>query len=244
MKKIVLLLALCFSFLQTGLSCDCIGNLKTFCEEVSSITENQIVVRVQIASREGLGGKASILSLYKGVENEKIIQIWGGSGADCTEMLGSVGQTFIMILSRIEQVNQFNTKFKIGDYKAGFICSNNMLSVDKGKIIGMITNPSKSDAITDSDPTNLFFCPKFSSDVQELEKINIFPNPTSKNLTVSGLKSVVTLDIYDVLGRHLFEKLITVSDNTVVFNDLASGIYIIHFRKNNAVKGLKFVKIE
>jgi Secretion system C-terminal sorting domain len=243
MKKIAILLTLYFSFLQTGFSCDCIGSSKTFCDEASSITENQIVVRVQIASREGLGGKARILNLYKGIENEKIIQIWGGSGADCTEMLGSVGQVFIMILRRIEQINQFNPEFEVGDYKAGFICSNNRLSVDKGKIIGMITNPSKSDTITDSDPTNLFFCPKFSSDVQELEKINIFPNPTSKNLTVSGLKSVVTLDIYDVLGRHLFEKLITVSDNTVVFNDLTSGVYIIRFRKNNAIKGLKFVKI-
>lgn len=243
MKKIVLLLTLCFSFLQTGLSCDCIGNFKSFCEEVSTITENQIVVRVQIASREGLGGKARILNLYKGIENEKMIQIWGGSGADCTQMLGSVGQTFIMILSRIEQLNQFNTKFKIGDYKAGFICSNNRLSVDKGKIIGMITNPSKSDAITDSNPTNLFFCPKFLSDAQELDKIEIFPNPTSNEIIIKGINAEMTIHVYDVVGRHVFEKLITVADNNMIFNDLTSGVYIIRFRKNNAIKGLKFVKI-
>jgi Secretion system C-terminal sorting domain len=243
MKKIIVIFSIVLIFYQSGISCDCLGSGKTFCDEANSINENEIIARIQIESREGLGGQARILNLYKGSEERKVIQIWGGNGANCINTLGKVGQIFIMKIGRITKEYPFSPEKKIGDYSSGFICANTTLWVDKGKIRGVISQTMKYELIEDIDPMNLFFCPLFKSDAQELQTIQISPNPTSNDLTIKGLKSDITVLIFDAIGRLLAEKAVAESNNSVLVGDLTSGLYIIRFRKNMTTKSLKFVKL-
>jgi hypothetical protein len=242
MKKITLLFLVVLSITQFGYSCDCIGANISFCDEVSSINEDEIVARIQIVSREGLGGKAQILYLYKGVEEKKVIQIWGGGGGDCSIVLGRVGQILIMKIGRITQNYPYSPEMKIGDYKSGGVCSNTTLIVENGKIQGRISKLIKSNIIDDDDPKSLSFCSIFESDAQELESVKISPNPTSDNLTIRGLRSSVIVSIFDYMGKLLSEEVISPSNNNVSFINFANGLYIIRFRRNNAIKGLKIVK--
>jgi Secretion system C-terminal sorting domain len=243
MTKITLLLSFLLSLHQVGFSCRCSGSTKTFCDEAIAVNENQIIARIQIESRDSLGGQARILNLYKGTESKEIIQVWGGFGSDCIRTIGSVGQVYIIILDRFNQTAQNSPAVKTGDYSLGSDCSNTALWIDNGKIKGIITQLVYDEEIKDTDPTTLPFCPRFKSDAQELESIQISPNPTSNDLTIRGLTYETTISVFDVVGRLVSEKLVSASSNNFAVGELVSGLYIIRFRKNKAIKGVKFVKI-
>jgi hypothetical protein len=243
MTKITLLLSFLLSLHQVGFSCTCAGSAKTFCDEAISVNEKVIIARIQIVSRDGLSGQARILNLYKGTENKEIIQLWGGNGGNCIRTIGGIGEVYIIILGRFTETIQSKPLINLGDYSMGSDCANTALWVDKGKIIGVITNLTMYDQIDDTDPTTLPFCPRFKSDAQELESIQISPNPTANDLTIRGLTYETTISVFDVVGRLVSEKLVSASSNNLSVGDLASGLYIIRFRKNKVVKGVKFVKI-
>jgi Secretion system C-terminal sorting domain len=243
MKKITLLFSVLFGLHQLGFSCDCISYGKTFCDIALSIKEDQIIARIQIESREGLGGQARILQLYKGTEEQEVIQIWGGNGGDCIQGFGRVGEILIVILGRFNQVNKFKPLIKIGDYSMGTDCGNTTLRVENGMISGLLTAKNTYEKMADTDPRNLSFCSSFITNEQELQGIAITPNPTSIDLTIRGLTSEMTISIFDVIGRLLSERMVSASDNNVLVGELSSGIYIIRFRKNTLIKELKFVKI-
>jgi Secretion system C-terminal sorting domain len=243
MKKITLFLFFIFSLHQIGFSCRCSAPTKTFCDEAISINENHIIARIQIESKDGNVGQARILNLYKGAEDRKIIQIWGGSGGgDCLYKIGNIGQIYISILYRYNQTFPNGPAIKAGDYSMG-ACSNTILWKDGGKIKGRITQLGNDDEIDDIDPTSLFFCPQFKSDAQELQTIQISPNPTSNNLTIRGLLSDINISIFDAVGRCVSEQLVSVSNNTLLVGDLSRGLYIIRYRRNTAIRSMKFVKI-
>jgi hypothetical protein len=75
MKKITFLIILFFGAVQTGFSCRCQSSNKTFCDELQSITQNQIIARIQIEKCNGVKAEARILNLYKGREDKKNIRI-------------------------------------------------------------------------------------------------------------------------------------------------------------------------
>jgi Secretion system C-terminal sorting domain len=244
MKKITLLLFFILSLHQLGFACRCASPTKTFCDEAISINENHIIARIQIESKDGIVGQARILNLYKGTEDRKTIQIWGGTGSgggDCIYTIGNVGQIYIIILYRFNQTFPSSPAIKAGDYSMGG-CSNTILLKDGGKIKGRITQLRNDDEIDDIDPTSLSFCPQFKSDAQELQTIQIAPNPTSNNLTIRGLISDINISIFDAVGRLVSEQLVSVSNNILLVGDLSRGLYIIRYRRNTEIRSVKFVK--
>jgi hypothetical protein len=146
-------------------------------------------------------------------------------------------------MRRYEQTTSSSGSPTDGDYDSGFICNNTVLWVKNGKIEGKITQIGVTEQIVDSDPNRLSFCPSFQTNDEDLQNIEIFPNPTSNNLIVKGLQSEITVDVFDVVGRHLLGKNVSVSDNIVSLGNFASGLYVIRLRRNTIVRGLKFVKI-
>jgi hypothetical protein len=242
MKRITLVITLIFNALQIGFSCRCQPSDKTFCDELQSIGKNQIVARVLIEKREGASAEARILNLYKGDEDRKNIRIWGSDGINCNNGLGRVGDVFIAVLGRYERVIVSSKLIEIGDYDSGINCRNTLLWVDNGKIKGAI-NQLKDEEIEDIDPSKLLFCPSFQTNEEELQNIQILLNPTSNDMILKDLKSDITIDIFDIAGRHLLAKTVSVSSNIVSFGNFASGLYIIRLRRNTIVRGLKFVKI-
>jgi hypothetical protein len=242
MKKVSILPFFLYTFIQIGLACDCVTNTRGFCSFVQTLTQKQIVARVLIEKRDNASGQVRILNLYKGHETRKLIKVWSGNGANCIGFLGNVGEEFIMVFDLIEEKSSFRPEQEIGDYHPASACSPGTLKVENGKIIGAI-NSAKREEILDSDPTQLFFCPSFLSDAQELEKIRVIPNPFSTQLVVEDVASDVVVSVFDIAGRLVAEINFAKTDNRLVLGHLASGLYIIRFRKNLATRSFKFVKI-
>lgn len=81
-----------------------------------------------------------------------------------------------------------------------------------------------------------------------LERINLFPNPANKSLTitnkVNNLKG--TINIYDVMGKLWLSKTISQPVKSAEFNnldELTNGLYFVNITNDlGEVKSIKFVK--
>lgn len=84
--------------------------------------------------------------------------------------------------------------------------------------------------------------PVLSANSFELNsKLNIYPNPTSNNVTVELLTNEIsTLEVYDVSGKILFTQMLNDKTNTINIENLTSGIY---FFKVNSSEGTTTNKI-
>jgi hypothetical protein len=69
-----------------------------------------------------------------------------------------------------------------------------------------------------------------------LSKFNIYPNPTSNILNISGDNTIEFLQIFDVSGKQLISKK---DSNSVDVSTLSKGTY---FMKLNNKETLKFIK--
>jgi hypothetical protein len=66
--------------------------------------------------------------------------------------------------------------------------------------------------------------------------IEIYPNPTSSEMTVtlnnSALK-IVTMEVFDLTGRKVYQQTVNQSYGTLKMNELADGIYILKVGLDN-----------
>jgi hypothetical protein len=80
--------------------------------------------------------------------------------------------------------------------------------------------------------------------IEQLEnqspKINIYPNPAINNLTINGLSTNATAEIYDLSGKLLFNK--QLNTNQIDINSLAKGLYFIKLSTEEGSVVRKFVK--
>jgi hypothetical protein len=242
MKQLFLLISIIALFEPTAEACDCNFTLNTFCKALQATNDKCIVARVFVEERTSVGANLRILNLYKGDETQKRIQVWGIlNGAGCIDGVRSVGTTFIMILWRVE-VSYPPLNAKVGDYLTGSICVPWQVLVENGKIIGPLTTDT-SQTVDDTDPKRLSFCPNFKTDLDLLENITVAPNPTNNILNFNSLTSDTHIEIFDVLGRLIQQKTVVPSLSFINVADLASGLYIIRFKKNAAVHSVKFIKV-
>ena len=74
--------------------------------------------------------------------------------------------------------------------------------------------------------------------------IQIFPNPATKELSISGIPTTAkNIEVYDLNGRQLLEHTIqTWNIETINIASFKSGIYLLKITSANAVQTLKFVK--
>ena len=78
---------------------------------------------------------------------------------------------------------------------------------------------------------------KLDPDILSVEKQtltpNIYPNPASESITISGIgQGIVT--IYNTLGQKLIEKEIF-GTSTINTNDLQTGLYVIKLESGGEV---------
>ena len=63
--------------------------------------------------------------------------------------------------------------------------------------------------------------------------VAIFPNPTDGKLTISGLISPATIEIYDSIGRKIYSSFAYQSKETIVLNGLSQGLYFMKISSKN-----------
>ncbi|MCW1961154.1 GEVED domain-containing protein [Chryseobacterium viscerum] len=71
-------------------------------------------------------------------------------------------------------------------------------------------------------------------------KPEIYPNPASDVLNISGISEATDYEIYNVLGQKTSEG--KVSDHKVSLSNLSEGIYFIQLKDKNSAIRLKFIK--
>ena len=69
-------------------------------------------------------------------------------------------------------------------------------------------------------------------------KAEIFPNPASDYLHVSGIKESIEYKVYNITGAEVLKNTIS-NDSKIYIKNLKSGIYFIRFENGSAYKFLK-----
>lgn len=65
-------------------------------------------------------------------------------------------------------------------------------------------------------------------DDQELDEIFVYPNPANNHFYISGLTSFPCyIQIYDLLGKPIFEQEIYQKHNIILSDEIASGVYYV-----------------
>ena len=74
--------------------------------------------------------------------------------------------------------------------------------------------------------------------ITEKPALNIFPNPTTDFITITGLNKTANYKIYSTLGKEIVRG--TVSNNeTITTQNLKNGLYFLKFEDGNTIKFLK-----
>lgn len=75
-----------------------------------------------------------------------------------------------------------------------------------------------------------------------LSKVNFYPNPAKGDYITIFTNFDITVTVYDLLGKTVLTKAITIKKNKVDISDIGQGIYLIKFstRSHSATK--KFIK--
>ena len=77
---------------------------------------------------------------------------------------------------------------------------------------------------------------------KNISKINVFPNPATENIKISGLSgSLFSYSIISINGKVVRKGIL--ENNIIEINDLKQGNYIIKINDNKSVYFSKFIKI-
>lgn len=97
------------------------------------------------------------------------------------------------------------------------------------------------DVCVSAEPNVCYPLGNSTTDLDELNKISIFPNPTDQTIYFNNIQSIDQIKIVSVTGQVLVQ---TSTRTEIDVSDLATGIYFIHFRskESKSWQTLKFVK--
>jgi bacillolysin len=77
------------------------------------------------------------------------------------------------------------------------------------------------------------------SDVKEVNKISLYPNPTSDRFFIdANTTDKLSVDLYDINGRHVL-NIIGTTDIDV--SNLDNGVYTLTIKNNSAITNKKLV---
>ena len=70
----------------------------------------------------------------------------------------------------------------------------------------------------------------------------LFPNPAKNEITINNINQNTTIEIYDLCGRLLINKIANSSTEKVNVNNLSNGIYNMKLTNKNRIESVKFIK--
>jgi hypothetical protein len=76
-----------------------------------------------------------------------------------------------------------------------------------------------------------------SAEYMEMEKIQIYPNPTSDYITIKTDHKIDSYTIYDVTGK----KIIQTAENTIDLSTFNNGVYILTFELDGKIQTKKII---
>jgi subtilisin family serine protease len=118
----------------------------------------------------------------------------------------------------------------------------------------IIEQTARTDAYTEACPNYIWGYGKMDSynatkkaeervgidEVNNNEKISVFPIPTKDILHIGNSKSIKEVKIFDVLGREVMNEEIV--GNTIDISHLDNGVYILNFKTDSREEIVKIIK--
>ncbi|MCX6825127.1 MAG: T9SS type A sorting domain-containing protein [candidate division SR1 bacterium] len=130
-------------------------------------------------------------------------------------------------------------------------------------VVGSMFNPSVAGVgvhmvtytyvypLTGCDASQIQYIPVGGVGIDEVNAavsaVNIFPNPTSTNLNLTGIntKEIKSLKVINMLGEVVYSTPINAEQITINVSELSSGTYIISFMNTDGISiGRHFMKTE
>ena len=73
------------------------------------------------------------------------------------------------------------------------------------------------------------FTPRYGLDEIKLEdnSINLYPNPTSKEVNISSENIINSIEVFNSLGQKVYQTNVKAKEKTLDINSLSKGVYII-----------------
>ncbi len=78
--------------------------------------------------------------------------------------------------------------------------------------------------------------------VNSTTDIQIYPNPTTGIINITTTASAATIEVYNVMGQNILNKVLTNGTNTFDISSLSNGVYSIQIMQNNTLSIGKIVK--
>ena len=69
-------------------------------------------------------------------------------------------------------------------------------------------------------------------------KLAVYPNPTSNNISISGIKQPIDYIIYNVVGEYVLKGVVSKND-TIKIENLTNGLYFLKLENGTSMKFLK-----
>ena len=73
-------------------------------------------------------------------------------------------------------------------------------------------------------------------------KANIYPNPTTGNVTVESNAINADINVYDMFGKLMMTSKVAAERTELNFSSFAPGVYMVRISNSNAITTVKVVK--
>jgi len=228
----------------------------SFCHSAQEFEDDLIVTGV-VSAVDNDGIDLTVLRVIRGEETKTTIRIWDGTDFDCNGPhsmeainIGLLNDTVVVMLPKVDSME--NVWDEIGDYRTpNFWTRSKILKVQnkvvKGFINGISGAPYET-SIWEFDYAAFINswilemdCSKIT-DIKELEESNtvlVFPNPTTENLFID-ISKATDYKIYGILGNTIFNGQLKSGRNTIILDQLNSGLYFLYVRENDTT--LRIIK--
>ena len=76
-----------------------------------------------------------------------------------------------------------------------------------------------------------------------INKISIYPNPTSSKLFIKAIKDKSDYKIFDITGKLISVGVVLKAKNHINVSNLSNGFYVLNIKQENIIYNYKFLKM-
>jgi len=221
MKKLFYLVILLTLASISSFACSC-ATPPPFCESIAK-KGNLITAKIDslILYPETYPPKMriQIFDIVQGddFKESEVVNIYGGSGADCLSTLShfSVGEILMLQPNKIDTTTNW---YLYGSCDSHFVSIDTMLVDYK--------------LFKDSIMVCLKSTPVHSTLIEESD-INVFPNPVSNYLRFSSSIEIQEVVLFNSIGQAILRETINAYNAALSITNIPPGVYFAFFRKEN-----------
>ncbi len=247
LKYFLIFCSVIFYTAQSAVACSCFPIGQNFCETLQNDPSIDNVVMVEKIGNYYYGMRVRRLTLIAGNLVPDTFLVWGDNGALCRiGVTGfSNGDTLILAMNKCDTLGNFiwNQSYppdleSTSDYHVS-VCGYYALQVVNGQVVGDINTPFYQ-TMNMSNFLSLS-CLLLSIPEQNNTSWNIFPNPATNTVTISGKKPITNLIIYSMTGQLVLSRNTSMISHSLDLSGLDMGYYIIEIQTADFVSREKLI---